>query len=636
MPADARKQSQPPTDRNGNVRSKSIGSQRKRGRNSTGDLFGADETLVEIPDQWDSLKREIISSRVDQDAINVFGEHAKKGSVYRWGLASATDHKCDAHWKKLSSLACNEKGNSGKRSESQFGIDQRFLTRAIERFSSGHFSEIVCVEAVAWAASMPSLVDRVDATIWWQLLTSLQEFRSGAEHRHSASPIYLIAFAELGLTLSWRLPVLPSCRRMRKSSIEAVTRWCENEEESIAQSIEGVSVSRLTLASLCRCRYLIESLTKRKLKRSQRRVGAELATWVAALTRRGGTAAFSQLRAKDVKDDVHDHGLLRAAAAFDEECISPAIDASLGVSDFDGKLAAQVSLPETMLHDEDAKLSCMLPEWDVGRGRTIVDYSETDVQVEVHAGKLTVMSGPIETIIDIDGESQDPIGEWESTCEYSDDDVHFLELEQTWSGGIIIQRQILIVRDDRCVLLADCILPGSTRYQSTKNHSISYVTRFPINERVRFKEEKETREVFLRDDRMRVMAIPLAANEWRVGPTNSTLRRSQDNHLILTATGENRLYAPIWLDFSRSRFRQKRTWRQLTVADDLRICKPDEAVGYRIQVGSQQWMLYRSLGDRRARTVMGKHFIVDFYCARFDTGDGSMEDLVTVDDSLVP
>ena len=44
-------------------------------------------------------------------------------------------------------------------------------------------------------------------------------------------------------------------------------------------------------------------------------------------------------------------------------------------------------------------------------------------------------------------------------------------------------------------------------------------------------------------------------------------------------------------------------------------------------------MLYRSLGLRRCRTIMGKHLVADFFAARFDMSDAEYEELVTVDDS---
>ena len=81
------------------------------------------------------------------------------------------------------------------------------------------------------------------------------------------------------------------------------------------------------------------------------------------------------------------------------------------------------------------------------------------------------------------------------------------------------------------------------------------------------------------------------------------------------------------------RFDRKRTWRKLTVADDLRIVSDAEAVGFRVQVGSEQWMMYRSLANQINRSVLGKHLVADFFAARFYASDGSFEELVTVDDN---
>ena len=129
------------------------------------------------------------------------------------------------------------------------------------------------------------------------------------------------------------------------------------------------------------------------------------------------------------------------------------------------------------------------------------------------------------------------------------------------------------------------------------------------------------------------MVFPLAASEWRVGATTCTLSATEDQHLAITVQGRDRLYAPLWFDLQPRRLKRKRTWRQLTIGDQLRIVGTDQAAGYRIQVGPEQWMVYRSLAGHSGRTVLGKHLVEDFYCSRFDPGDGSHEELITVDDS---
>ena len=608
------------------------------GQRSTSE--GPSTPIVRTPemDQWETL-RDKIATRQPSSSDSVFGVEVADGRVYRWGLATATDRAIPREWKCLSKLACD--ATVSRKWRRDWDVPHE-AERAIEVFDGAHFQVSDCAHAVLWAAALPHLIDDLGPDRWWRMLAALQEFRNAASRRNSSSPEYLIACGELGMTLAWRLSVLPSCRRLQKSSLQSVARWFDHEEDSISQSVAGIRNARLVLATLWRYKHLVESTSRSRFKRQQKRVAADLATWVISQTRRDGTAVFSSVAAKEIKDDLGKSGLLALASEFDSDALSPALGAALGKDHKPGRLEWEVSLPETMFHDEDAQAACLLPDWDVARSRTYVDYSGDDVRVEVHAGKSIVFSGPIETLIESDGETLHPRGNWVSTCEYSDDDVHFLELEQPWSGGLIVQRQFLVVRDDRCLLLADTVLPANeaaapesrnlTPTQAdTASATLEHIVRFPTSDSIDATNETETREIFLSDRRSRVMAIPIAANEWRMAASHASLRVSEDRQLMLASRGRQRIYAPLWLDFQRVRFRRKRTWRQLTVADQLRICRRDEAVGYRIQVGSEQWFLYRSLLPARPRTVLGKHFIADFYCARFDSGDGSMEDLVTVD-----
>ena len=87
----------------------------------------------------------------------------------------------------------------------------------------------------------------------------------------------------------------------------------------------------------------------------------------------------------------------------------------------------------------------------------------------------------------------------------------------------------------------------------------------------------------------------MAAGEWRNAAMGCSIRETTDQHLLMTARGKNQLVAPFWIDFSRNRFRKPRTWRKLTVGEDLRIAGEHEAVAFRIQIGKEQWVLYRSL-----------------------------------------
>jgi hypothetical protein len=72
------------------------------------------------------------------------------------------------------------------------------------------------------------------------------------------------------------------------------------------------------------------------------------------------------------------------------------------------------------------------------------------------------------------------------------------------------------------------------------------------------------------------------------------------------------------------------TWRQLTVAEQRQNVSPDAAVGFRVQFGEEQWLIYRSLTKPRNRTVLGHNLATDFLIARFGR-DGSVKSLVEVE-----
>jgi hypothetical protein len=482
-----------------------------------------------------------------------------------------------------------------------------------------------------WAAAMPALSRQLDESRWWRLLSSLQTLHDSITQRgHADSPAHLMLAGELGLTLAWRLNPLLSCARLQLSSIDAVMRWCAQEDESIPGAIAGFTDTRLVLASLIRSRHLIAKTSQRRLRAKDSHAGETLATWVAAMTTHKGGTAFSAANRKDVRDDLLPDGLLVHAEEFASEGLTPAFSAALGATQTGGRLVWQVDLPETLHHDPRAKTAVMFPDWDVRRGRTHLDYSRDDVRFELFAGRAEVIAGDWQTLIEVDREEQRSNGDWEEVCEYSDDDVHYLEIEQSWTGGIVLQRQIMLLRDDRCLLLADAVLPESGPEETPR--AVKYSSRLPLLGSIEVESEQETREVYLGDVRRRALALPLSASEWQIAPTAATLKTTDDHHLLLAAESRGRLYAPLWFDFQQRRFKRSRTWRQLTVTDQLRIVRADEAVGYRIQIGSEQWSVYRSLADDRCRSVLGKHLIADFFCSRFDPGDGSHDELLTVDD----
>ena len=96
------------------------------------------------------------------------------------------------------------------------------------------------------------------------------------------------------------------------------------------------------------------------------------------------------------------------------------------------------------------------------------------------------------------------------------------------------------------------------------------------------------------------------------------------------AADTSSLYAPLWIDLDPNRHSKSFTWRQLAVAEERQNVPLDVAVGYRVQFGKEQWLIYRSLTPARNRTVMGHNLATEFLIGRFGR-DGSVTPLIEVE-----
>ena len=610
----------------------------------------------------------------------IFGPSAKNGSVYRWGMAVATrvsDWESDnrnASIDPIDSFDCDDDHDQRLlESLSRLGCDAALKPKhssiqwmaaaeqAISRFKSlKDPTADQAALAVVWAAALPRLQSQLEVTLLADLTHALLELRESVLLRSDVCSIsHLILGGELGLTLAWRMPGLRSRATILASSCDAVSDWADRDEESVSAAVAGATSIRLVLASLIRSRLLMKTLAKRKLTKQHIEVAELLATWVAAMTGNRGVSAFSTALPKDVKVDCGKSGLLSAAKSLDPEVIGLATDAALGKGHSGGRLAWEVSLPDSMWCDDASKIAILLPEWDASRGRTHIDFSGQDVALEAFAGRTAMFSGRLQSSLDIGGEPQSPVSGWEEVCRYSDDDVHYLEIEQTWTSDYIIQRQFLLIREERCLLFADAVLPkivlptesgqpnsvrgavngeGIENRKKTEQAKIDYQVSLPLAPDAAAIEEQETRELMLRTmgdkpNANQAVLFPLSASEWKIGPTASKLILADPDRIVFQASGRGRLYAPLWIDFNRRRTKRLRTWRSLTVCDALELVPPNVAAAFRIQVGSEQWAIYRSLHDQRCRSFLGKHIMADFYVSQFDTGDGTHDALITVDDA---
>jgi len=225
--------------------------------------------------------------------------------------------------------------------------------------------------------------------------------------------------------------------------------------------------------------------------------------------------------------------------------------------------------------------------------------------------------------VHLDGEPLTSRSGWKEVRWECDADVAYLELQRRLSSGYRLQRQVILARKDRFLLLADAVF-GQRRGE------LAYESRLRLGPEAGMRWSRASREGFLETKRGRAFVLPLWLPEWRVEQRVGELfEEGQD--LVWSYVGSGRaLYAPLFFDLHPQRMTRPCTWRQLTVAENRCNQPRDVAVGFRVMVGSRQWLIYRALGRRANRTVLGHNLSSETLVGRF-LRTGSVEPLIEIE-----
>jgi hypothetical protein len=198
------------------------------------------------------------------------------------------------------------------------------------------------------------------------------------------------------------------------------------------------------------------------------------------------------------------------------------------------------------------------------------------------------------------------------------------------AGGLCIERHLVLARKDGFLLLADAVL-------GTRPGGLAYRGSLPLGPGIALGGAGLTRERFLvaasasrPHGRRLATVLPLALPEWRRDHRVGELSSGPEGMELRQAIEGRRLFAPLWLDLDPGRVRRRRTWRQLTVAESLGARAADVAVGYRVAVGSSQWLVYRSLARKRNRSVLGHNLATETLVARFRR-DGEVQSIIEIE-----
>jgi len=481
-------------------------------------------------------------------------------------------------------------------------------------------------DVLALATIMPRLAKYWSAVQWLAVFDRLVAMVSGEAATSASRPplVWQLFAAELPLVLAYQFPEVASCQQLTDPAIEVLVRGMGDliDEDGLPTWFPLVELPQM-VACWTRCRMLIDN------------VGDE-SEWVnvrfgdvfqnllrlSHLGKQGmllGPGSCSGLEGLIAATGRHsdDRKLRRLAEAM----IAPGHDE---VDKFGDKISPAV-------HAESAKLAVLRTDWRASSPRMAVQYQGCEFAMELAVGRETILAGVVESNINFNGIRLLPTADWEECVWVSDDDVDYLELEMPLTEDVRIQRHVLLARKDKFLFMADAVLGSRDRAQPG---AIDGRLTLPLAEGIEFKAEERTREGTLVGHKPRARILPLALPEWRSDRRVGALEQSGQS-LTLTQGARNAagMFLPLFIDLDPKRHRRACTWRQLTVGEDRQIVPPDMASGYRVQVGEEQWLFYRSLHNRNSRTLLGHHLLHEFLAGRF-TPKGKVVQLLAIESEL--
>jgi hypothetical protein len=276
-----------------------------------------------------------------------------------------------------------------------------------------------------------------------------------------------------------------------------------------------------------------------------------------------------------------------------------------------------------VFQSDASQLACLRSDWSPEANSLFVSHHGPFPSLELATRGSLLIGGQWDIEVQVSNAAIDISGPWTCSCWYSDDAGDYLELQARPTANVRIERQLLLARNDDWLFLADVVV-------GCEDERIDYRSRLPLAPRITVDHDRETRALQLNGTDASARLFPIGLPCERVHGCAGQLSDS-GRHLELRESGIGGLYAPVVLDWNPTRRRQSAIWRALTVAQNGMALPARDAAGVRLQVGKEQWLIYRSLSRfLEPRTVLGQHTMYETLIGRFLT-TGAVEPMVLVE-----
>jgi hypothetical protein len=453
-------------------------------------------------------------------------------------------------------------------------------------------------------------------SLWWDALDRLLTI---ATCTAPIADVYLtqLAQVELPLLLAAQFAELEPCANLGPPAVRALAAQLEQHVDETGLPLPAIRRSFLPLlASWGRSLEIA-----RQARRQGEVLGAARSRWILAIEqavrslRADGTCVFDAPQTEGHRTDW----LLTLARSTGRKRLRRVVGVVLG-----HKRRLPKRVPPLAMHSSKAASAWMRSAWRPGSAQLAVAYDGATLHVEVGVKRNVLISGACTPEVMVDGQLRFPTSRWTENCWQSTRHFDYLELDLEFPG-VELERQILFSRTDRWMLVADALLAQEAGELAVRSP-------LPLWPGVEYVPAGETHEGRLMIGKQTVArCLPLALPEWRSEPAPGILASAEAGLALQhRQASTTRLFAPLLIDFDQRRLSQPYTWRRLTIGEQRRQAPPDAAAGYRVQLGRQQWLIYRSLRQGPARTALGHQTFRQFVVGRVNR-KGKIEPLLELE-----
>lgn len=276
---------------------------------------------------------------------------------------------------------------------------------------------------------------------------------------------------------------------------------------------------------------------------------------------------------------------------------------------------------------DETETACLRSSWQPRADVAVVRFDEEPVQLELSVGGTSLLSGDWGLQLAEDGVPLELEAEWECICWNADSDGDYLELQLEFEGGPQINRYLYLSRTDQFAIFADMI-------SGSEPGRFDLATRLPLSSDVTLTACRGNREQLLTCGKKSVRVFPLdLPQDAGLGTSGSIGLNENDGDACLEfsqGTESGTMFSPIVLDWAPKRSAAPAEWRKLTVTRAGEI-DPSGGRAFRLQVGKQHLVLYRSLGGQeRYRTFLGYQAESETVIGKF-TKSGVIQELLIVE-----